>query len=215
MPIDKKTIINAVIDAKKNTQKRNFNQSIDLIINLIGIDLKKPENRINELIELPYPPRKKTEIVVFANSEIALRAKDAGVEEVIGKEELDRLSNDKKSAKNLVRKTDYFIAEASLMPLVGRVFGPILGPRGKMPTPTPPTADINSVVKKHRRMTRVRVRDQLNSQCNVGTEDMPDNYVAENIQTIITRLEETLPKGSKNIGNVFVKTTMGPLTKIR
>jgi len=53
LPIDRKLILKAVEEAKKNAKKRKFTQTIDLVINLKEIDLKIPENRINELLELP------------------------------------------------------------------------------------------------------------------------------------------------------------------
>ena len=214
MLIDKKAIVKAIDESKKNSKKRKFNQSIDLILNLVELDLKKPESRINELIELPHSPRKKTTIVVFATGDLAFRSKDANVDRVFGKEDLDKLSNDKKSAKKLAKETNFFIAEAPLMSLIGRVLGPSLGPRGKMPTPITHTVAINEIVERHRKTVRMRVRDQMNSQCSIGTEDMSSDLIADNAQTILTRLEGKLPKGLKNIKSVFVKTTMGPLTKI-
>jgi len=214
LPIDKKAIAKAIDETKSGSKKRNFKQSIDLILNLTDIDIKKPENRINELVELPHPPKKNTKVIVFATGDLAVRAKNAGADGVLGKEDLDRLANDKKSAKKLAKETDFFIAEASLMPLVGRVLGPSLGPRGKMPTPTPPTATIGDIIERHRRIVRVRVRDQMNSQCSVGTEDMTSGMIAENVQAVITRLEGKLPKGLKNIRGAYIKTTMGPLTKL-
>ncbi|MDQ1280951.1 MAG: large subunit ribosomal protein [Thermoproteota archaeon] len=214
MPIDKKAITKAIEETKKDSKKRKFKQSIDLVLNLMDLDMKKPESRINELVELPNPPKKDVKVIVFASGDLALRARNAGADGVLGKEDLDRLVNDKKAAKKLAKETDFFISEAALMPLVGRVLGPALGPRGKMPTPTPPTTVIGDVIARHRKITRVRVRDQLNSQCSVGTEDMSGDLIAENVQTVISRLENKLPKGLKNIKRAYIKTTMGPLIKI-
>ncbi|TMI37254.1 50S ribosomal protein L1, partial [Candidatus Bathyarchaeota archaeon] len=57
-------------------------------------------------------------------------------------------------------------------------------------------------------------KDQPVIQCKVGTEDMPDDVLVQNIQTVISRLESKLERGSKNISSVAVKTTMGPLVKV-
>ena len=42
---------------------------------------------------------------------------------------------DKKSLKEIVKKYDFFIATAPLMPSVASTFGKVLGPAGKMPSP--------------------------------------------------------------------------------
>jgi large subunit ribosomal protein L1 len=214
MPVEKEAIFKAISNAKKNSKDRKFKQSIELILNLRDIDIKKPENRINELVELPHPPREDTQITVFATGDLALRAKDAGAGRILDREDLNDFANDKKGAKRLVRETDFFLAEITLMATVGKFLGPILGPRGKMPTPVPPTASIEGIIDRYRRIVRLRVRDQLVVQCKVGVEDMEDNLLAENIQTIFMRFEEKLAKGMKNIRSVYVKTSMGSSSKI-
>ena len=212
--MDSKSITKAVGEAKKNAAKRNFKQSVELILSLRDIDMKKPESRISEFVELPNAISKPVKVCIFATGDLAVRAQKAGADRVIGREELEKIAGDKKAARKMVRGYDFFIAEAPLMSLIGKVLGTILGPRGKMPTPVPPTAPIDSVIERHRRSVRVRVRDQLNSQCRVGTEDMADEKIAENIQVVIARLEGKLPKGLRNIRSARVKTAMGPVVKI-
>jgi len=214
MPVDKKAVVKALEEARKQSERRGFKQSIDLILNLKDIDLKKPENRINELVEFPTSPGGKASICVIATGDLALRAKEAGADGVVGKEELDALSKDKKAAKKLEKRFDFFIAEAQLMPSVGKSIGPVLGPRGKMPTPVPPTAPIDAMMERYRKMSRVMVRSQLNSQIRVGTEEMSDEQIAENVQAVMAKLEGKLEKGSRNIRSVLVKTTMGAPIKV-
>lgn len=213
MSIDKKRILRAVEEAKKRSPKRGFNQSVDLIVVLGGIDIKRPENRINELIELPYAPKADMQITVFASGDLALRARNAG-SEVVGRDTLEAFSTDRKAAKQLAKANDFFVAETTLMAIVGKVLGPVLGPRGKMPTPVPPTAPIDRIIIRLRKTVRVRVRDNLSAQCSVGIADMGDEMIAENIQTIITRLENRLEKGARSIRDSYVKTSMGPVVKI-
>ena len=186
-------MLKALEDVRKS--KRDFSQSVDLILNLTDLDLKKPENRLNETVDLPHSPKKETRIVVFATGDLAVRAKSAGAGQVMGREELDGFGGNKKTVKKLADSADFFIAETTMMAAVGKVLGPVLGPRGKMPTPVPPNAPIENVLTRHNRMVKVRVRDQLNAQCRVGSEEMSDEELTDNIQAIISRLEAKLPKG--------------------
>ena len=41
-------VVNAVKEAKEQSKPRNFTESIDIIINIRDLDVKKPENRFNE-----------------------------------------------------------------------------------------------------------------------------------------------------------------------
>ena len=153
-------------------------------------------------------------VAVIAGGDLAVRAKNAGADIVIGREDLDKMARDKKAARKIAQNYDFFVAEAPLMPQVGKSLGQMLGPRGKMPTPIPPTAPIDDVLKRQRKNVRLKMKDQPVIQTKVGTEDMSDDVLVQNIQTVISRLESKLEKGAKNIKSVAVKTTMGPLVKV-
>ncbi|HEY4656975.1 MAG TPA: 50S ribosomal protein L1 [Candidatus Bathyarchaeia archaeon] len=214
MPVSNDSIAKALAEARSKTEKRKFNQSIELAVKLREIDFKKPESRINESLELPTPADKEVKVAVIAGGDLATRARAGGADIVIGREDLDKLGREKKEARKLAQKYDFFIAEAPLMPQVGKTLGQMLGPRGKMPTPVPPTAPIDEVIKRHRRNIRLRMKDQQVIQCKVGTEDMADDALIQNIQTVLSRLETKLEKGPKNISSIAIKATMGPLVKI-
>ncbi len=215
MPLSKDQLLTALGEIRKPEAKREFSQSVELIVKLREIDLKKPENRLNESVELPNSLDKETKICVIASGDLATRAKAGQADLVLAREDLDKLGKDKKATRKLVTEYDYFIAEAPLMPLVGKTIGPILGPRGKMPTPVPPNAPIDQIVNSHRKLIRVRVRDQPVVQCRIGTEKMPDEKIAENALAVFSRVEAKLERGGKNIRQVLVKTTMGKPVKVQ
>lgn len=215
MSLDTKAIIEAVKQIREQPGKRKFNQTIELIINLRDIDMKKPEAKIQETIELPHTPSKKAKVCVIASGELALKAKKAGAELVVGNPELEALTTDKKRQKQLANNYDVFIAEAPLMPLVGRTLGSILGPRGKMPKPVPPTVDIKVQMRKLRKTVNVRLRGQPILQCAVGSEDMKDEEITGNIMAVVRRIEGRLKRGLKNIMSIHLKTTMGKPVKIK
>jgi len=215
MPLDEKNLLQTIKEAKEKSKKRSFVQSIELIISLRDIDPKKPEGKIQELIELPNSTGKENRVCVIASGEMALEAKKANADLVIKKTELQALAGDKKKQKELAKAYDFFIAEAPLMPLVGKILGATLGPKGKMPTPVPPTANIADHIKKHRKMVFIRLRGQPVLQCRVGTENMEDSKIAENSQVVIRRVEGKLRRGIKNIRSIQLKTSMGSPIKMK
>lgn len=215
MSLDAKNLLQAIEEAKNKSQKRDFVQSIELIINLKEIDPKSPENRIQELIELPHSPGKENKICIIATGEMALKAKKAGANLVIERRELEVLAGDKKRRKELARTYDFFIAEAPLMPLVGKVLGATLGPKGKMPTPVPPTADMKKQIGKYGKTVLVRMRGQPVLQCRVGTEKMSNEEIAENVQATTRRVVGKLKRGVQNVRSIYLKSTMGPLVKVK
>jgi large subunit ribosomal protein L1 len=214
MPLNMKNILAAVKEVKSKATERNFNQSVELAINLQNIDMKKPEGRIQERIELPHPLGKQIKVAVIATGEMAMKAKKAGANLVIERTELENLVTDKKKQKDIAKTYDLFIAEAPMMPLVGKSLGASLGPRGKMPTPVPPNADIEEQIEKHQKMVFVRMRGQPVIQCRVGSEDMSDEEIAENVQAVVRRIEGKLKRGIKNFRSVYLKMSMGPSVKV-
>ena len=211
---EKKTVeaIQKVIDETKKLE-RKFKQNIDVVINLKNIDLNDAKNRVEEEIVLPYGRGKDAKVVLFASGELAMKSKNS-VDLLIKPEDIEELSKDKKKFKKIVNAHDFFIAEAPLMPTIGKTLGAVLGPRGKMPKPVPPTIDINPIVKNLRKTVKVRSKSSKTFHTIAGKEDMDVNHIAENIEAIIKRLETKLERGKLNIGSVYVKTTMGPAERI-
>jgi len=207
-------LLKKIEELKGSAPKRKFTQSLELVVKLREVDLNKPENRINELVELPNPLNKPVKICVIAGGEMGLRAKEAGADAVFGRDDVEKLAADKKAAKKIANAYDHFIAEAPMMPLVGKTLGAVLGPRAKMPTPVPPNAPIADIIKRHRKMIRIRVRGQPVIQCRVGTEDMESPKIVENINAVLSALERRLERGARSIAFVVVKPTMGPPMKV-
>ncbi|MGB9709390.1 50S ribosomal protein L1 [Infirmifilum uzonense] len=198
---------------KASNKKRRFVQSVEMIITLKDVDLKKPENRINTVVALPNPPPKKlSKIVVIASGDTLLKAREAGVDLVIDRDELQKMANDKKTLKKLAKRYDFFLAQTDLMVQVGRVLGKYLGPRGKMPQPLPPNAPIAPIVERLRRSIRIRIREDPVVMCRIGTEDQPVEQLAANAKAV---LDEILKKFTiNNIKNIYIKLTMGSPVKV-
>jgi large subunit ribosomal protein L1 len=194
--------------ARKDYKKRNFDQSIDLTIVLKDIDVKKGFS-FNEVVHLPNKPSREAKICVVASGEMGTRARRAEADRIIEVDELDRLGTNKKEAKKLTKAYDFFVSDTSLMSTVGRSLGQFLGPKGKMPTPIPYGAPIESILNRLRSSVRVRVRNQLNVSSKIGDEKMDDKQLVQNANAILTLVEKKLPQGDKNIRNTFIKFTMG------
>lgn len=203
----------AVSDAISEAPKRNFRESIDLAINLRDLDLNDPANRVDESVVLPAGTGQETRIIVFAEGETAVRARDVA-DEVFDDDELEDLGDDEDRAKDLADETEFFIAEAAMMQDIGRFLGTVLGPRGKMPTPLQPDDDVVEVVNRMKNTVQLRSRDRRTFHTRVGAEDMSPEDIADNIDIILRRLNGSLEKGPLNIDSVYVKTTMGPAKRV-
>lgn len=203
----------AVSDAISEAPKRNFRESIDLAINLRDLDLNDPANRVDESVVLPAGTGQETRIIVFAEGETAVRARDVA-DEVFDEDELEDLGDDEDRAKDLADETEFFIAEAAMMQDIGRFLGTVLGPRGKMPTPLQPDDDVVEVVNRMKNTVQLRSRDRRTFHTRVGAEDMSPEDIADNIDIILRRLNGSLEKGPLNIDSVYVKTTMGPAKRV-
>jgi large subunit ribosomal protein L1 len=206
-------IVEAIKKALESAKPRNFRESVEISINLRDVDLTLPRNRIEEEIVLPRGRGKEVKVALFASGEMAVKAK--GVADlVIPPEEIEGLAEDKAGAKRLAREYDFFVAEAPLMPAIGRRLGTILGPRGKMPRPIPPGTDPVPIINSLKSAVRVRSKDKPTFHAPVGTRDMNPDDLAENVETILRRVEAKLPRGRFNIGSVYVKTSMGPAVRV-
>jgi large subunit ribosomal protein L1 len=210
-----KTIVESVKKLLEESKKleRKFKQNIDIVVNLKNVDLTVPKNRIDEEIILPHGRGVEAKVAIFASGELALKSKKH-VDLLITPEEIEELAGDKKKFKKIADVHDFFIAEAPLMPTIGKTLGTVLGPRGKMPKPVPPNADVSGLVNNLRKTVKLRSKSNKTFHTIAGNDDMKPGDISENISAILTRLESKLERGRMNIGSLYIKTTMGPAEKI-
>jgi len=193
-----------IVQAKEDAKERKFTQAVDLIINLRDLDLNQTENRFSAKVKLPANPGE-SKVCVIGNT-----LDQDGAEKKISSDELEELTEDKKRAKELAEDYDFFIAEAPLMPDIGKSLGSVLGPRGKMPEPVPVGADISDKISDLKRSVKIEVKERPSIKLKVGSEDMDDQKLADNVRSILNLVEEKLPRGRRNLKEVMVKLTMGP-----
>src|SRR3989304_938157 len=106
MPLDKKTILDAVKEAKEKSGKKKFNQTVDLILNIVEIDMKAPEGKIQEVVELPHATEKPNKVCVIASGELALKARRANADNVIERADLEGLAGKKKELRKLAEEKE-------------------------------------------------------------------------------------------------------------
>lgn len=204
----KQDLQKALAELRKE-KERKFNQTIDLIINLQKFDIKK--HSINLFINLPHKVKEK-KIAAF------LEIKNKNIE-TITSEEFKKYS-DKKELKKLMKKFDFFIAQASLMPKVATSFGKVLGPMGKMPSPqmgiiaNVDDKAIEELKNKINNTLKTRIKE-ASVKLPVGKQSMKDEEIIENVLAIYNAVLKEMPRQKENIKNIEIKFTMTKPQKIK
>lgn len=203
----KETLVKYIEKAVEQGKGRNFRQSVELVIVLKDVDLKSQQLKIREVVNLPKGRGKEAKVCLVGDPEIVDLAKEAGVQRVILSTELRDIN--KKQAKKIASECDWILVKPDLMGLVGRVLGPALGPRGKIPIPMPTGGSLKAIVSRYKNSVMVRIKDQPVLMTMIGTEDMNPEDLADNAMAILTAIESKLPARYGNIEKLVFKTTMG------
>ncbi|MBI5148517.1 hypothetical protein HZA33_02450 [Candidatus Pacearchaeota archaeon] len=194
----------------KKQEKRNFTQSVDLIINQKDFDLKT--QLVNIFVTLPH---KTSDKKICAFLEKPNRSFDLTVTRL----EFPKYQ-DKKDVKRLVRSYDFFVSLASLMPAVATTFGRYLGPAGKMPSPqlgilaNDDERSINAVKEKIEKIIRMKTKE-ASIKVMIGKENMKDEDLADNAIAAYNAFVAALPKKKENVKSVMLKLTMSKPAKVR
>ena len=215
--MEKEQFQSALTRAKDISDKRNFKQTYDLIINLKGLDLKKPEHQVDSFVTLPHTRGKKVKICALVGPEMGEQAK-AVFDMAITSDNFVKYS-DKKEVKKLANSYDFFVAQATIMAKIATTFGRVFGPRGKMPNPKSggvfaPNANLKPLYEKLQKTIRVTAKTAPLLQCPIGVEDMSLNDLTDNALTIYESIVHSLPNEKHNIKDTYIKLTMGKPVKL-
>ena len=171
----------------RKQEKKKFDQSIDFIVNLKGIDVKK--DNISTIVTIPNKIKDK-KICGFLTKQTSLV-------KTITQPEFARYK-DKKPLKELVKEYDFFIAVPTLMPQVATAFGKALGPTGKMPSPQlgvvmkEEDAVIKALIEKINHSIKIRVKE-ASIKVSIGKESMADDKLIANIEALYAGIVAALP----------------------
>ena len=198
---------------KEQSKERKFPQTLDVVLTLKDVDPKKTDLNINETVYLPHPMAQPAKICFIGSGDLAVRAKNAKADAVIDPSQLENYAGSKKEAKKLARAYDFFLADTALMPRIGKILGQFMGPKGKLPTPVPPSAPVENMIQRMRTAIRVRSRGSLGVMAKAGDASLGEAQLAENILAVVQAVQKKLPNGDRNIKTIMVKTTMGKPAK--
>jgi len=203
--MEREKILKAVNTALQEKGKRKFTQSVELAINFKEIDFNKQENRLNLEVVLPRGKGREQKVAVFADGQLALDARKLGLT-VITPDEIPKLAEDKVKLKEML---DYeFIAQPSLMALVGKHLGQVLGVKGKLPKPLL-GMKLEEAAERAKKVVRIKSKGKYLPvvHCLVGTENMSAEELADNIEAVLDAVKAKT--GEHRIKSVYVKLTMG------
>ncbi len=214
--MQEKEILESLKQMRESSKKRNFEQSIEFIVNFKGIDFKKADNQIDEKVSLPFATGKSSgkTLIFVKDKEFASQIKGK-VDKIMTEPEIEKIS--KKDAQALSTEYDLLLAEGPVMVTVGKFLGQVLAPKGKMPKPvTKNMVEIERMIKTAGTTTRItnkKGKFMPIIQVVIGKESMEDGQMSKNALAIYDSLIGAIPS-KHNIKNIFIKTTMGSPVKV-
>jgi len=198
--------IDEALEILKGASKVKFTESVDVAIRL-GVDPKKSDQNVRGSTVLPNGTGKQVRVAVFAQSENAELATEAGAD-VVGMDDL----HDQIKGGDLA--FDVVIATPDAMRVVGKL-GQVLGPRGLMPNPKvgTVTTDVATAVK-NAKAGQVRYRTDKAGiiHSTIGKVSFEADALKGNLNALLKDLAKLKPASSKGVyvQKVALSTTMGP-----
>ncbi len=189
-----------------------FDESVDMSFRL-GIDPKQADEIVRGTVSLPNGTGKDVRVLVFAESDQAREAEEAGADVIGGAELAEAIQSG-----NQALDFDVTIASPDMMSVVGKL-GPVLGPRGLMPNPKSGTVtqDIGKTVEGFK-AGRVEYRNDRygNVHVPVGRVSFAAEQLLENIAAISGEIYRARPASTKGrfVNTATISSTMGPGVKI-
>ena len=197
----------------KDTSTVKFDATVEVHIRL-GVDPRHADQQVRDVVVLPHGLGKTVRVLVFAQSDGATMAREAGADIVA--------DDDETIAKIQGGWTDFDVAISTpdMMGKVGRL-GRILGPRGLMPNPKAgtvvPPEDIARVVRESKAgRVEFRVDKTSNLHVPVGKVSFDKEKLYENLAALMEAIKKARPAASKGtyIRRITLTTTMGPGIKV-
>ena len=210
--LDKEYSTREAVALAKETSTTKFNSTVEVHLRT-ALDPRQADQQVRDVVVLPHGLGKTVRVLVFAQGDGALLARDAGA---------DVIADDEVITKIQGGWTDFDVAIATpdMMGKVGRL-GRILGPRGLMPNPKAgtvvPAEDLPRVINESKAgRVEFRVDKTSNLHVPIGKVSFEEKKLYENMAALMEAVKKAKPAASKGtyIKRLILTTTMGPGIKI-
>ena len=183
----------------------NFDETVE-VVTCLNVDPRKADQIVRGTVVLPHGTGKTVRVLVIAQGEKESEATEAGAD-FVGAEYVDKIQEG-------WLDFDVCVVTPDLMGKVGPL-GPILGPRGLMPTPKGGTVtfDVGKAVAEIKGgKIEYRVDKTGNVHCPIGRVSFKPEQLHDNLGAIMDSIMRAKPSASKGmyLKSVTVSSTMGP-----
>ncbi len=194
----------------KSLATRNFDETVEVTFRL-GIDPRKADQMIRGTVSLPHGTGKDVRVAVFAASDVARQAQEAGAD-IVGADDLVS------RVQGGFLDFDVAIATPDMMSQVGRL-GRILGPRGVMPNPKTGTVtnDVGKTVAEFKAgKVEYRTDRHGNVHVPIGKVSFDVDALVDNFRAVLDEILRAKPAAAKGryIKSITASSTMGPSVRI-
>jgi len=193
-------------------KKRNFTETVEIQITLKNYDPQR-DKRFSGTFKLPQIPRPNLKCCMLGNAAHCEQADRIGIDHM-SVEDLKKLNKNKKLVKKLAKKYDFFMASDNMIKQIPRLLGPGLTKAGKFPTLLSSGEDMQEKIDEVKATIKFQMKKVMCLNVAVANVDMEKQHIIVNVQLAANFLASLLKKQWQNIGQMYIKSTMGPPQQI-
>ncbi len=201
------------ISLVKETSFTNFDATVEVHLRM-GLDPRKADQQLRDTCLMPNGLGKTIRVLVFAQGEGAVAAKEAGADIVADDDEWIKKIQD--------GYTDFDIAISTpdMMGKAGKL-GRVLGPRGLMPNPKAGTVvqedDLPRAIEEAKAgRVEFRLDKTSNVHVPIGKVSFSEQMLKGNFAALMAAIKKARPAAAKGgyVRKVTLTSTMGPGIKV-
>jgi|EP00956_Cyclotella_meneghiniana_P007484 large subunit ribosomal protein L10Ae len=193
-------------------KKRNFTETVEIQITLKNYDPQR-DKRFSGTFRLPSIPRPNIKACMLGNAAHCEQADRIGIDHM-SVDDLKKLNKNKKLVKKLAKKYDFFLASDNMIKQIPRLLGPGLTKAGKFPTLLASGDDMQEKIDEVKSTIKFQMKKVMCLNVAIGNVAMEKQQIIANTQLAANFLASLLKKQWQNIGQIYIKSTMGPATQI-
>lgn len=193
-------------------KKRNFTETVEIQITLKNYDPQR-DKRFSGTFRLPSIPRPNLKACMLGNAAHCEQADRIGIDHM-SVDDLKKLNKNKKLVKKLAKKYDFFLASDNMIKQIPRLLGPGLTKAGKFPTLLASGEDMQEKIDEVKSTIKFQMKKVMCLNVAIGNVAMEKQQIIANTQLSANFLASLLKKQWQNIGQIYIKSTMGPSIQI-